>query len=142
MGADFLRQPDPAGFRSFFESLRPGMGRAGIQDDRRRIDGPARGPRPASSTPQISGGFRHRRAGEEGSQRLGDETRRVPLQAGALDLELIDLGQTRVLVRQQLFQGLGQGHGGSLILDDLRHDAAIGQDVGQPDPGQQAPCVS
>src|ERR1700741_3461487 len=123
-----------------FESARPLMRRAGSRITAAAYTGPARGPRPASSTPQTKALL------EDAEDRIGGFFRGVLPQellelAEALDLPALGRG-----VAQQREQRPGQVGRRRLVLQELRHQALAGEDIGHADVGQvehlahQRPC--
>src|SRR5688572_16801651 len=110
---------------SSFESLRPLIARAGTRITAAANTGPASGPRPASSTPQMLSAA----AIDDAQDRGGGLLRRV-LPEYAVDLaEPLDLPALRGSVVQQREQRLRERAGRGLVLQELRDKVLAGQDV-------------
>src|SRR5205814_2936213 len=105
---------------SIFESARPLMRRAGSRMTAAAYTGPASGPRPASSMPQISTLF------EDAEDGIGGLLRGVLPQKLMEFAEALDLPALRGRVAQQREQRARQVGRCCLVLQELGHQALAG----------------
>src|SRR5438874_3311812 len=127
---------------STLESASPRMPRAGFRMTAAAYTGPASGPRPASSMPQISTLF------EDAEDGIGGLLRGVLPQKLMEFAEALDLPALRGRVAQQREQRARQVGRRCLVLQELGHQALAGEDVRHADIGQvqhlahQGPCYT